>query len=387
MKRIPVIRIEKKVGTGIIKVAARHNLRDFDAGAITPENIDATRSQHNVVLRGPGSADEVAGTAKALLALAGVAKLRKDAVRGVEVLVSLPAGVEVDLISFFEAATAWAETYFPVPLLSSVVHLDEAAPHCHILLLPLVDGRMQGSDMVGGPVKLQATKDNFYHAVAKPFGMDIPPILPRIAGKEKRWVLDEAARRLKAMGVNDDVLLEVLLESHANNPAALANALGIAAKRPKKSFASIMTKPCPEPHKSRMAKNPIGFVTPINPELQQTLSCVGFTSSDDNFDSTKPVPRHKDDLAQPVQIQVEVAAHDAIEGNTDERTVIRESDMPAGWWDEVTGTFQLPAVQPRKKAAVQAAVDVALNRINHRNSEAAEHHDLPSILSPAAKRP
>src|SRR5207245_6185490 len=51
---------------------------------------------------------------------------------------------------------AWIEVYFAVPVLSAVVHVDEAAPHMHVLLLPLLNGRMQGSDLVGSRSRLRA---------------------------------------------------------------------------------------------------------------------------------------------------------------------------------------------------------------------------------------
>jgi hypothetical protein len=201
--------------------------------------------------------------------------------------------------------------------------------------------------------------------------------------------MSSIAKALSKMGVTDDVVMTALLEPHARNPAPLAHALGIQpAAKTGKSFVSIMTAPCrPIPKPQDAPVNPIGIEQCGGHPQNQTLSCVGFASSDDSFDSAKPVPRRDDDLVQPVQIQVEVAVHDTIDGHADDRTVARKSDMPAGWWDEGTGTFQVPTVQPRKKAAVQAAVDVALNRINHRNGEAAEHHDLPSTFSPAAKQP
>lgn len=54
------------------------------------------------------------------------------------------------LRTFYEECTRWAESHFGVQVLSSVVHLDEGAPHCHVILLPLVDGRMNGARLYGG---------------------------------------------------------------------------------------------------------------------------------------------------------------------------------------------------------------------------------------------
>jgi len=372
--------MDKLSGPGIITVAAKHNLRDFSTDARTPPNIDGLRTHLNVVLRGPCRALDVTALANNLLTNANVGTLRKDAVLAVEILVSLPVEAMPMCMEYFVAVVQWAESYFAVPVISAVVHLDEAAPHCHILLLPLLNGRMQGSDLVGGRAKLRASKLDLYENVGKRFGLKRPATPARISRSEKRTVMDSITKALSRMGVTDDAVMVALLEPHARNPAPLAHALGIQpVAKAVKSFVSIMTAPCrPTPKQQAALVNPIGFEQTGERLQNQTLSCVGFTSSDDNFGSAKPVSRHDDDLVQPVQIQVEVDAHDAIEDSAGERTVVRESDIPAGWWDEVTGTFQAPTVQPRKKAAVQAAVDDALNRINHRNSEVGEHHNPPS---------
>jgi hypothetical protein len=122
------------------------------------------------VLRGPRRALEVTATAESLLAYANVGKLRRDAVRVVEMLVSLPVEAMPMCMEYFKASLQWAESYFAVPVVSAVVHLDEAAPHCHIVLFPLLNGRMQGSDLVGSRAKLRATKTHFYENVASGLG-------------------------------------------------------------------------------------------------------------------------------------------------------------------------------------------------------------------------
>jgi len=37
---------------------------------------------------------------------------------------------------------------FAGELLSFDIHKDEAAPHAHAVILPLIDGKMQGSNMM-----------------------------------------------------------------------------------------------------------------------------------------------------------------------------------------------------------------------------------------------
>ncbi|WP_368923885.1 plasmid recombination protein, partial [Comamonas aquatica] len=56
-----------------------------------------------------------------------------------------------DECAYFQAALDWMATEFgSANLLSAVVHKDESAQHMHVLIVPLVQGSMQGSDLLGG---------------------------------------------------------------------------------------------------------------------------------------------------------------------------------------------------------------------------------------------
>ncbi len=57
-------------------------------------NIVAGKQALNYVLQGPSSAAAVQAKYEAVLAKHGMTKLRKDAVRLIEALVSLPVGVD-----------------------------------------------------------------------------------------------------------------------------------------------------------------------------------------------------------------------------------------------------------------------------------------------------
>jgi hypothetical protein len=152
------LRIKKLTGKAIIEVAARHNHREIlaELGASPDGHIDPTRVELNCVLRGHSTAAAVASEAQSLMDAAGVKSLRKDAVRGLEIVFSLPLDSGIDHDRFFNDSVQWAGQYFAAPVISAIVHNDESAPHCHVLLLPLVDGRMIGSELVGGRAKLQA---------------------------------------------------------------------------------------------------------------------------------------------------------------------------------------------------------------------------------------
>jgi len=238
--------IKRLYGPHIIKVAAKHNLREIAAEIGCDSHIDAARIPDNFDLRGPATADGVAQLAKSLMDNAGIAKLRKTAVMALELLFTLPATTSIDPCKYFEDATLWAETHFGVPVLSSVVHLDESAPHCHVLLLPLVNGKMNGSDLHGGKAKLSAMQASFHEKVASGYGFTRQVPQKRHSAAVRAAAMKLARERLQANSGLVDTVIEALLKPHAQNPEPLLAALNIAMPKPPartKSFVEIMTRP------------------------------------------------------------------------------------------------------------------------------------------------
>lgn len=185
--------IKRLHGAGIVRAAARHNLREIAAELGADSHIDTKRIADNVILRGPATGDEVAELAGVLLQAAGIGKLRKNCVQALELLFTLPAGTAVDLVQYFEEATAWAAHYFAVPVLSSVIHRDEGAPHAHVLLLPLLDGHMVGSDLHGGRAQLWAMQKDFHEAVGVRHGLARQAPQKRLSAPVRGAAMDLAA--------------------------------------------------------------------------------------------------------------------------------------------------------------------------------------------------
>lgn len=246
----------------IVRVAAMHNLREIQAelGASAASSINPARMHLNYQLRGPATADEVVGLALALLDNAGVQTLRRDACMALELVVSLPAATAIDHREYFAAAVAWADAYFNVPILSAAVHLDEAAPHCHILLLPLVGGRMQGGALAGGPAKIRAMLADFQQQVAQRFGLTHQPRAKRLSKPNRdaagRMVLD--ALRARPERLSESAMRDALIAALGSQAETLLALLGLsmpATKAKAKSFAAIMTAPCKPERASRIALN------------------------------------------------------------------------------------------------------------------------------------
>jgi hypothetical protein len=291
MTHVAVLRIKRLTGKAIIEVAAKHNHREIlaEIGGAAGGHIDPARVSLNRILRGQDTAAGVADEARKLMIEAGVKPLKRTAVMALEIIFSLPANTPINQEHFFNAAIQWAGEYFKAPVISAIVHNDEAAPHCHVLLLPLIDGCMVGSSMMGGRSKLYAMQANFYEQVGKPNGLIRQAPQKRHSAAIRKRAVDSAFDVLEAnSGLSAGVLL-ALLAPHQGDPAPLLLALGLTMPeektKPKDTFIGIMTRPCkPEPKPIGIEKHkPIGIENIEAPENELSLSCVGIGISSPSF--------------------------------------------------------------------------------------------------------
>lgn len=268
MTHVQFLRIKKLTGKGIIEVAARHNHREIlaELGGASGGHIDPARVGLNLVLRGQGTAAAVAGEAQTLMDDAGVKAIRKDAVRALEIIFSLPPESAIDGDRFFNESVHWVGEYFKAPVISAIVHNDEAAPHCHVLLLPLIGGRMVGSDLMGGRAKLQALQAEFYAQVGQRHGMTRQVAQKPYSATVRRAAAQIALDVLRENGelcATADAVLAELLELVAANPVKLLALMGRAMPTStvvKGGFVKMMTKSCkPEKPIGFGRRKPIGF--------------------------------------------------------------------------------------------------------------------------------
>ena len=188
--------------------AARHNQRAIQAERGGRRHIDPARSNLNETIAGPATPEAMVALALALMTAAGVKvdKLRKDHAQAVELLFSLPPDTTIDTGEYFRQCLAWASGRFGESnILSACIHRDEAAPHCHILILPLVDGRMCGSSLLK-TTALKELRKSFSKEVARGFGLKEPEV--RMSGAEHGIAVRMVLEKLES---SQDALLQSYL--------------------------------------------------------------------------------------------------------------------------------------------------------------------------------
>jgi hypothetical protein len=339
MEHTQVLRIKKLKGGGIIATAARHNLREIQAEIGADSHIDPLKTSQNVVLRGAGRASDVAAAAVKLMEQAKLKKpLQKNGVHGLEILCSLPSSSGIAAVDYFADAVAWAEMFFEIPILSAVIHNDEATPHCHVIMLPLFDGRMIGSALVGNRTRLLAMQADFHAKVAQGYGLKRGEPAKHYSGAARLLAADRVVTALRGAksGLDDPAIRDALRDAIAETmPVHLMELLGLdmpEVRTPKpKTYIDILIQNKPERKLKKPIGNadttkPIGFATVADDQKVQSLSCVGFANSSP--------------LIQP--------ADTPQSSNQDEYVREREEDHSAGSWDSETGEYIRPSTTTKR---------------------------------------
>ena len=345
---VQVLEIERLKDANKLFLAAGHNLR---MDGRSPVHIDSTRSHLNVILRG---ADSVAGiTQKSDELMTGVIKKpRKDFVRWLEVVISLPSGTRIDEPAFFEDAVVWAEVFFEVPILSAVIHNDEEKPHVHLLMLPLFHGRMIGSALFK-PNRYWVRHADFNSKVGRRYGLRLPEPKTYHSAAARAAAADSVVAAMKSLIKNfEPAFWDAVRATLKNDPEPLMEYYGVEyPAKPKtklKTFASIIAKPCkPDKTKALRIEKPKGekiertkalHVQPLQ-GITEALPVYGFQSQPLSVPPAKILP------------QVEYA---------------RESEIkhPASSWDESLGEFIIPTTRTKLKTAEIERVRVLIEAIS-----------------------
>jgi len=240
-----LLRLGKVKGKNSVLNALKHNKRTLQAERGAGANIDPTRTPLNYSLTGSDSAETIDRHAKVLMVQAGIDQPRANQVMAVEVIFSLPIDRhQQDTRPFFKNCLEWVKQHIPGVMLSFDVHLDESAPHAHALILPLVDGTMQGNKIMGGKGNLMRLINIFHAEVARHYGLSRNET-KRLTSKAKESLKRQVLARLLNDPVMRSIIWPCVRDAIHNDPVPYAQLLGIEHKRQPaytgRSFVQIMT--------------------------------------------------------------------------------------------------------------------------------------------------
>ncbi len=222
-----LIRLGAIKGKQGVLEALKHNKRELQSERGSGANIDVTRTPLNYALAGQDTPANIARHANVQMLKSGIEKPRKNAVMAVELIFSLPIDRhQQDTRPFFEDCYAWTLKTFDGELISFDIHLDETAPHAHAMILPLIDGKMQGNKLIGGKGNLMRLINLFHADVARNYGLSRPNS-KRISAKDRQTLEGDVLKRLKADAVMQSAIWPIARDLIAKDPALFAHHLGL----------------------------------------------------------------------------------------------------------------------------------------------------------------
>jgi len=206
--------------------AVSHNLREIQAERGAVERIDVTRTNRNTILDGPGTAADVLVQANEALQCVDTSKLKRDHCQAIEAVFSLPEQSRIEPFQYFADCLAWAKSTMGIPVTSAVVHYDEGAPHMHILMLPIQNGKHVGGKPIARP-EVKRLRESFFLAVAGLYGLKRDTA--KVRGMVKKWAVDAVLRKCNVSGFPNAIgpLWRVLQAAIERDPTDALNALGI----------------------------------------------------------------------------------------------------------------------------------------------------------------
>jgi len=235
------IRLGKIKGKNGVLVALKHNKRTLQAEHGTGSNIDFNRTPSNYALAGLDTPENIAKHARKLMFEAGIEKTRANGVMAVEIIFSLPINKHnQDTSPFFTSCHDWVMTNIDGILLSFDIHLDEAAPHAHAIILPLINGKMQGSGLVGGTGNLMRLINLFHKDVGCNFGLS-RSVNKRLNTSDKKNLTKDILFRLRGDPSMQSAIWSIIRDFIEEQPLRFAQLLSISfSNKPKvKDFIDI----------------------------------------------------------------------------------------------------------------------------------------------------
>jgi hypothetical protein len=226
-----VLNIRRIKSEGQLRAAVLHNHRAWIEAPAAMPHINSSKSAHNVLLSAAQDPRDVHSLRQARMATMTDTqrKLRKDAVLTVEFIVSLPNGLDFEYVTFFNAAQNWLGQRFGglENITSAVVHFDEPMPHMHVLIVPVIQGRLCGSDAIGYGRKFTSLLREFHVEVAAAFGLRAHAAAPK--GQARKTLAKAVLQELTAKGdaVFASALFSMVKEAIEAQPAKYAALLNV----------------------------------------------------------------------------------------------------------------------------------------------------------------
>lgn len=212
--------------------AAQHNRRHPD-GRGWQRKSDPNAIHRNECLLGPETCEGVVQLHAEMMTAVGYTPKRKDFTQAHEILFTTPPDLKVDHRAYLAWCLEWTQANLGHDIvLSADTHFDEGkdgkAPHLHILVAPISDGKWVGNTLTSGKT-WPVVQAKFGRDLELKFGLKLMPQLKGKALTDAATAVNQSLTALLARHIPPDVL-QALLKLTRRKPSGLVGPLGLAPR-------------------------------------------------------------------------------------------------------------------------------------------------------------
>lgn len=183
-----------------LRAAAKFNLRE----ELTPEicsSVEILRTRYNHILDGPKLASTIVRNAEELRRNCSNAHEHQndDYCQAIEIEFCVPVWSQIHFLDYFWDSYRWLTHFWRLPVLSAVVHLDEAYPNMHVLLSPTYEDSYLGSSPIDSK-RVQVLSDDFIAEVGVNYGFH--SLEPKIPLAIKRMYADQVLTSVRGLNLS-----------------------------------------------------------------------------------------------------------------------------------------------------------------------------------------
>lgn len=380
----------------VLPVVGKHLYREIVESCLGGGRIDVSRAKRNYSLLSdsPMTAAAMVDVALAAAAAHGInwAKLRKDKIVGIELVISLPVGFNGDARAFFVDALAWVRFTFPQPvtIIAAVVHRDEAAEHVHIVLLPITgSGSMSGHQVIGYKGVYNKRVTSFHERVAQRYGLRKPKRKAKMTYQERQQLAKRVLVKMAADGAawtDNPAAVAAMRKMLTADPMPMARALGLVEYKAGDVVPTAYAVAGAVGSAATAGASSTAFLCyAVDPDL-----VCGDLVSADGAGPVVALPDHHDgehilsgeawlvlptwQLAatgsisqwpQPIPIVLDATAGQPVddEGDDGDFVRVRDDQVPVCYWHGDLGESMPPAKPPSRQAQARKAVQDALTNL------------------------
>jgi hypothetical protein len=214
-----------------IALAEAHNLRKITAEFKTFKHIDRNRSHLNVELVPSGDQPLTQKVLK-MVKDAGIdpdkgVNKRFAKAYAIEWVFTATHGFTCDFESLYKDCLDWLTVRYPTcPIVHAVIHYDEADPHLHVIMVPIVGKNLPSSKLLGYKGICRNRNEDLFKAIGQKYGFTSGEILK---GSAKRWASETAIEACEKLNGHEFrvQLWQPLMQAIRTRPEPFLKALNI----------------------------------------------------------------------------------------------------------------------------------------------------------------